>query len=132
MSVRISEVEYVNQFSRDQQQFIISVCDTYSGMRNLHNFNDHYVLTAVGECSVLEDLFVHPYSTPLESEEFVDDCLMKYIRRYQLLMIENQAMDCVFDDDDLNTEYSRSIYLCQTIIDQLRQKTTDRLTVHNE
>lgn len=132
MSVRISEVEYVNQFSSDQQQFIISVCDTHSGMCNLHDFNDHYILTAVGECSVLEDLFVHPYNIPLESEEFADDCLVKYISRYQLLMIENQAMDSVLDDDYLDAEYSRSIYLCQTILDQLRQKTTDRLAAHNE
>lgn len=128
MTAWINETSYVAQFSDDQKRLIIHICDTNRHLYNLHSINDHDTLMAIAHCAVIYDLFMNPYDQLLEREDLVDDCLVYYVNAYQILLAENRIMDAGLGDDDLDAMYTHDIYLCQTIIDQLRQKTTDRLS----
>lgn len=127
MTARINETNYVAQFSDDQKQLIIHICNTNRHLYNLHRINDHDTLMTIAHCAVIYDLFMNPCGQPLEREDLVDDCLVYYVNAYQIMLAENRIMDSGLGDDDLDVAYTHDIYLCQTIIDQLRQKTTDRL-----
>lgn len=125
MSVSITERDYVDRFTAIQRSFIIAVCSMNMDLALLHSLNDCHAILAIGQCSIIRDLFQHSSNDVINDPKYFDTVLRQYMTEYCTLMNENQIIDAI--DIDLVQQELDELNMAVSIIDVIDQTETTRL-----